>query len=233
MSTDSSSSSNYKLGYWDIKGLASPIRMAFAYARIPYEDVFYTCTKDESTGRWTSNWKYSEMEGKLHSFPNLPYLVLPGSGGEVVVQSSAILRHVGRVGKLGTTEMSAVRSDEVIEQLSDVRREIVDASYGDYAKTKPDLIEKTFPYALRTLENYVTKIGGPYITGNEVTVADFYAFDVLDLIDKHSEGSLLPNYPKLNSFYKTILALPQLNEFFSSALWKLPYNNKMAAWGSS
>ena len=29
----------YKLTYFDIKGLAEPIRLLFAYARVPYEDV--------------------------------------------------------------------------------------------------------------------------------------------------------------------------------------------------
>ena len=228
-----STGNKYVLGYWDIKGLANPLRMALTYAQIPFEDKTFEVKLVD--GSWNSvAWKeeYKHMEDKAHAFPNLPYLTLPE--GTTLVQSSAILRHIGRVSGLdGANEIERMRSDEVIEQMADFRREIVGASYGDYDTEIKVLLEGTFPYALKIMQKYLVTVGGVYIAGPNVTVADFYMLDVMDLIDKHSKGTMLPQHPALAEYVARVAALPKLAPFFTSPAAKFPANNRMAKWGAT
>jgi len=234
-------SGKYELGYWDIKGLAAPIRMALYYANrngeFPFIDKTYTLTAN-GQGGWNNDWAptYKSMAESQHAFPNLPYLILP-DGSLTLVQSSAILRYIGRVAKLeGDTETERSRCDEAIEQFADFRKEIVDASYGrlgNYEKALNDiLLTGTFPFALKGLANQLARTGGVYIAGPNITVADFYVYDVVVLIDKHSKGSLLPSqYPTIAEYKARIEALPGLAQYFAAPCAKFAHNNKMAVWG--
>lgn len=60
------------LGYWDIRGLAQPIRMILEHAGADYKDTQYSCgpAPDYDRSAWTSV-KYT----LALDFPNLPYLI--------------------------------------------------------------------------------------------------------------------------------------------------------------
>jgi glutathione S-transferase len=73
------------LGYWDIRGLAEPVRLLLEHAGVDYEDRRINMTKPS----WL---EYKTSLG--YDFPNLPYYEEPG--GVKLTQSNAILRHLGR-----------------------------------------------------------------------------------------------------------------------------------------
>ena len=79
------------LVYWDICGLAQPIRYALELQKIEYVDVRIDAgeaTSDDYKQIWFTR------KGDLDSpFANLPYFL----DGGVTVQSNAILRKIGRV----------------------------------------------------------------------------------------------------------------------------------------
>jgi glutathione S-transferase len=230
-------SSDQKLvfGYWDIRGLAAPTRMALHYAQIPYEDKLYVCTKKEDGG-WTSGWgeEYSKMEATVHPFPNLPYMKL--LDGTVIVQSRAIERYVGRLAKLdGATELEKVRCDEVIEQIADFRKELSTFNYSDkesFEANKKSMDEEVIPYFVKGFAEYLKRHNTPFIAGEHVTVADFDLYDVLDITEALSPKSV-SQYAELAAFLKRVRELPQLQAYFDSPLSKLPPNNRMAYWGAT
>merc|ERR1712088_124538 len=78
------------LAYWDIRGLAQPIRMLLEYAGAKYTDKRYNC--GDAPGFDLSDWTNVKFKLGL-DFPNLPYLI---DGNIKVTQSNAILRYLGR-----------------------------------------------------------------------------------------------------------------------------------------
>lgn len=66
-------SSTVKLGYWDIRGFAEPIRLLLRYCDVPFEEVRYGYgTGDQFPSR--DEWLAEKFTLRL-DFPNLPYLI--------------------------------------------------------------------------------------------------------------------------------------------------------------
>ena len=94
------------LAYWDIRGLAQPIRMLLEYSGANYKDIRYKC--GDAPGFDLSEWTSVKFKLGL-DFPNLPYLI---DGSIKVTQSNAILRYLGRkFGLDGKTEEDKVSRD--------------------------------------------------------------------------------------------------------------------------
>ncbi|GIX96608.1 glutathione S-transferase Mu 1 [Caerostris darwini] len=72
------------LGYWDLRGLAEPIRYLLHYVKVDFEDKRYQFTQD--------GWQKDKFALGL-DFPNLPYYM---EGDVKLTQSTAILRHLAR-----------------------------------------------------------------------------------------------------------------------------------------
>merc|ERR1711913_153270 len=78
------------LGYWDIRGLAQPIRMLLEYAGADWKDEQYSCgpAPDYDKTCW-----FGIKDTLGFDYPNLPYLI---DGHIKITQSNAILRYLGR-----------------------------------------------------------------------------------------------------------------------------------------
>jgi glutathione S-transferase len=86
------------LCYWDIRGLAQPIRLLLEYTGTQYEDKKLSCGPPPSFDK--SCWLDNKFSLGL-DFPNLPYYI---DGDVKLTQSNAILKHIGRKNNLvGTT----------------------------------------------------------------------------------------------------------------------------------
>ncbi|RXN08538.1 glutathione S-transferase Mu 3-like protein [Labeo rohita] len=116
-----------KLAYWDIRGLAQPIRLLLEYTGTKYEEKFYSCGEAPNYDR--SCW-LNEKEKLGMDFPNLPYLE---DGDTKVVQSNAIMRYIARKHNLcGETEEEQTRVDILENQAMDFRNGFVQLCYGDF-----------------------------------------------------------------------------------------------------
>ena len=83
-----------------------------------------------------------------------------------------------------------------------------------------------------------------YFLVNDITVADFNLFDILDLyieflkhynfIERKNDNDLLEalGYPNLSNFYQNFLNLPKMQKYYNSVFYKFPYTNKSANFGS-
>jgi glutathione S-transferase len=218
--------------------------MALQFGEVPYRDEFYTLVQHE--GKWRSSWPPKAKEllnSGCSAFPNLPYLSLPAAaGGGVLMQSNAILRHVARVtGLNGSTEVEVMKVDELLEQTTDLRNEMVRLNYGaDFNEKREAFCKESLPYYFGAFERWLANRqlaaeGELYFVGNSPTVADFAIYDALDvaavLMMPYIDSGV--QYPLLSRHKNTVRSLEKLRGYFDGPLAALPMNNKVASWGGA
>jgi glutathione S-transferase len=103
----------YKLHYFDIDGVAEPIRNAFRLSKISFEDVrlkFDEWQKTKSAN--PDKFIYGQMP--VVEIDSVPY-----------AQSIALLRYVGKLGGLYPTDaIEALKVDEIIDALGDISKKV-------------------------------------------------------------------------------------------------------------
>jgi len=225
----------YTIGYWNIRGLAAPMRMMLEYAGAEYKDEQYDVVK-KPDGTWD---KSSWFEGgkppllKKNALMNLPYVI---SGGRVVTQSTAAYVFLGQKLRLNGVGSDAVTANnEVIAQAFDLRNATVGTMYGptdDFPATGKKFLSETVTAHFTKFENYLAQRGTAFFAGNKPCVGDFALWEMCDqqelLAKELKVASPLESYPGLKAFYEKFKALPQLKKYFESDAYKLPVNNKMA-----
>jgi len=213
-----------KLAYWDIRGLAHPIRMLLEYTDTKYEDKFYVC--GEAPNYDKSCW-FDEKFKLGMDFPNLPYLE---DGDRKIVQSNAILRYIARKHTLcGETEDEKVRVDMLENQAMDFRMGFVRMCYTDVDKMKPGYMER-LPESLKQFSDFLGD--RKWFAGDKITFVDFVMYD---LFDQHRmfEAKCLGNFKNLTDFLDRFEALEKIAAYMKSdRFMKTPVNNKMAKWGN-
>lgn len=242
----------YILGYWKIRGLAAPIRMALIHAKIDYVDEMYECTPRTNGEGWSRDcWNkvYQQMEEEnIHAFPNLPYLITPT--GTVMVQSGTILRHVGRITGLGGRDEEEVcRVDQINDQMADWRGAGVQQFYSPSPNFK-GYFEETVPYFLTSLEKWLAcgmnsgkgKHLSTFFAGDSITTADYNAFDFItaniqcynDTVGNGRELFTKDSHPLLSLWMEAVekVIAEKLPKYLES-LGSLDPNNKSASWGGA
>ncbi|VTJ68759.1 Hypothetical predicted protein [Marmota monax] len=246
------------LGYWDIRGLAHPIRLLLEYTDSSYEEKRYTMgdgaahSSDFCEGAfWSSKtrlWEWragssflcdfapdydrsqwlSEKFKLSLDFPNLPYLI---DGVQKITQSNAILRYIARKHNLcGETEEEKTRVDILENQALDTRMQLAMVCYSpDFEKRKPEYLE-TLPEKMKLYSQFLGK--HPWFAGDKITFVDFIAYDVLDL-HRLFEPKCLDAFPNLKDFMSRFEGLKKISAYMkSSRFLPTPMYSKMAAWGN-
>ncbi|KAI6170837.1 Glutathione S-transferase-1 [Aphelenchoides bicaudatus] len=191
----------YKLFYFDLPGRAEGIRLAFHYAKVPFEDV---------------RIKREEWPGKKSSFKYQQIPVLKVDDHEIA-QTNAILRYIGRkFGIEGKDEFETARLDELNELLNEVQMAL--ATYpgvalgfipGDREQLKQEkLIPAAEKYApLETGSGYFVKSGPTYL--------DFHISEVVQNLAR-LDPDVWSKYKVLDEHHKRIHALPQLKSYLDA-----------------
>lgn len=209
------------LAYWDIRGLAEPIRLLLHYVGEEFEDKHFSTgpAPDFNKECWT---------GVKHSlgldFPNLPYYI---DGDIKLTQSNAILRHLARKYNLyGSTPQEQAAADLLAEQAMDFRNGLVGVCYNPKAN---ELLGGYLKGLKAHLDAFTRFLGDKkFFIGNSVTFVDFVMYELLDQ-HKFLFKDSLQGYDKLNAFLDRFENLPKIKEYMTSPKYtKLPCNNKMA-----
>jgi len=213
-----------KLAYWDIRGLAQPIRLLLEYTGTKYEDKFYVC--GEAPNYDKSCW-FDEKQKLGMDFPNLPYLE---DGDRKMVQSNAIMRYIARKNNLcGETEEEKVRVDILENQSMDFRNGFVMMCYTDFDKIKPKYLEK-LPSLLKQFSVFLGD--RKWFAGDKITFVDFLMYELLDQ-HRMFESKCLDDFKNLKDLLDRFEALEKIAAYMkSSRFMKTPVNNKMAKWGN-
>ncbi|KAB7505579.1 Glutathione S-transferase Mu 3 [Armadillidium nasatum] len=209
------------LAYWDIRGLAQPIRLLLEYTGTKFEDKYYKCgpAPDFDKSCWFDNKFKLGLD-----FPNLPYFI---DGDIKVTQSNAIMRYIARKHDLcGKTEKERVRVDILENQIMDIRNGLVQLSYDpNFEKLKPKYLE-AMPGKLKLLSDFLGE--NKWFAGDNITFPDFIVYEILD---HHRDLSpdILKDTPNLEKFMDRFEALEPIKKYMSSKKFlKSPINNKMA-----
>jgi len=209
------------LGYWNIRGLAEPIRYLLAYTGTDYEDKRYGV--DVSDG---SDW-FTEKPKLGLDFPNLPYWI---DGDLKLSQSVAILRHIGRKNKLdGQTDEEKLRVDLVEQQIVDINTGVGRICYDPNFETLKVEWLKNLPQSLQLLNQFIGD--RPFLAGESVTYVDFFAYEVLDKFTAVAPEEVA-KVDNLKKYAERVAALPQIANYLKTAT-KVPFNGPMAKWGGS
>ncbi|XP_006785619.1 glutathione S-transferase Mu 3-like [Neolamprologus brichardi] len=212
------------LAYWDIRGLAQPIRLLLEYTGEEYEDKYYVC--GEAPNYDKTCW--IDVKNKLGlDFPNLPYLL---DGDRKLTQSNAIMRYIARKHNMcGETEDEKVRVDIIENQSMDFRNGFVRLCYTNFDEMKPDYL-KMLPNTLKQFSDFLGD--RKWFAGDKITFVDFIMYE---LLDQHRlfDSKCLDDCKNLTDFLNRFEALEKIAAYMKSPRFmKAPINNKMAKFGN-
>ena len=212
------------LKYFDIRGRAEAIRMAFADHGIEFSDETFTgdAWGKESDDGLKAQWT---MQGKL-PFGQVPLLEIDGLA---LVQSHSILRYLGRkFGWYSGQPSELFKIDLVADGTEDVRKRLGAIRYADISDDeKAKKYEHYFTDAaegkrwLGFLDNLVGASKTDFASGSAVaTHADYLLLDLLDLHDSLGgvlSKTLLATMPALTAWRTRMVERPKLKAYLESA----------------
>jgi prostaglandin-H2 D-isomerase / glutathione transferase len=198
-----------KLTYFDFHGgRGEPARIALSIGGIPFEDERVKGT----------DWERRK--------PGTPFGALPllEKDGEILAQSNAINRYVGRLTNLYPSDpWQAALCDEIMEAVEDITNKIAATMFlSDEQKKvqRKELVEGPLPFYLARLQQRLEAHGGRYFAGGKLSVADLKVFV---LIRQLKSGVLdhvpadLPDRiaPKLVEHYERIKNEPGVKAYYA------------------
>jgi len=204
---------HYKLYYFDIKGLAEPIRLALTQIGVPFEDIRVR----------SEDWP--EMKSKM-PFGQMP--VLETDDGFVLSQSTAILRYIAGLHGLQPEDPNErAVADELATSWYDMFTHTSGAfAEQDLAKRKEKflkLLDEFIHPRLRIFDKRLSHSKSGFLVGSKVTWADFVVYNFISSFHEWMRLDLDP-YPNVMKFKNHIEALPgikQWNEQHPDARWAM------------
>ncbi|CAH1101303.1 unnamed protein product [Psylliodes chrysocephalus] len=191
---------SYKLIYFDLPGLAEPIRLLFSYGKVPFIDQ--RITKEE----WVTLKPTTP-------FGHLPILEIDGVPYS---HSRAIFRYVGSiVGLIGKDPMENLAIDSVLGAMLDIREAIVKLRFCEDEAKKPELkkaLEERYQRTYKKLEVDAGKNGG-YLALNRPTWTDVLFCYNYELLRNALGIDVLTPYPNLQKVKKTVLSQEGIREY--------------------
>ncbi|XP_013418287.1 glutathione S-transferase Mu 2 [Lingula anatina] len=216
------------LGYWDMRGLAHPIRMLLHYVGEEFEDRRHTPgpAPDFSLDPWL---KIKFTLGV--PFPNLPYWI---DGDTKLAQSHAIIRHLARKHNLcPKSEAETIRCDVIDYQVNDFTWDLIYVCYndffkmGNYEQRRIEYLDK-LPSKLKQYSDFLGDF--PWFAGNNLTYVDFMAYEIFETHRAFAPGCL-DGFQNLTDYMDRFEALPAIRKYMQSEEFtKKPYFNKFANW---
>lgn len=197
---------------------------------------------------------------KKNSLINLPYLKYFKDDKEFIIShSNTCLTFLGKeFGMFGETQEEELECEQLLQETVDLRSIVTRFAYTHFNSKDEELLAAKEVYntafensnsgKLQKFEHWIsskdknkTKL---FLVGNKISSPDFNLFDTLDLYcefllyynfvenaDKNNVFALL-KYPLISDFFNNFKQLPKMQKYFESELYKLPFTNKGAKFGS-
>jgi glutathionyl-hydroquinone reductase len=197
---------------------------------------------------------------KKNSLINLPYLKYFKDDKEFIIShSNTCLTFLGKeFGMFGETQEEELECEQLLQETVDLRSIVTRFAYTHFNSKDEELLAakevyntafeisnsgklQKFEHWLSSKDKTKTKL---FLVGNKISSPDFNLFDTLDLYcefllyynfvenaDKNNVFDLL-KYPLISDFFNNFKQLPKMQKYFESELYKLPFTNKGAKFGS-
>ncbi len=209
-----------------------------------------------------SSWHDNDKIGlkKKNSLINLPYLKYFKDDKEFIIShSNTCLTFLGKeFGMFGETQEEELECEQLLQETVDLRSIVTRFAYTHFNSKDEELLAakevyntafensnsgklQKFEHWLSSKDKSKTKL---FLVGNKISSPDFNLFDTLDLYcefllyynfvenaDKNNVFALL-KYPLISDFFNNFKQLPKMQKYFESELYKLPFTNKGAKFGS-
>ena len=218
--------------------------------------------KDSSLTYDGSEWHESDkiVLKKRNSLINLPYIELINSSGDelLISQSNACLSFLGRkFNMFGKSEIEVSKCEQLLLETNDLRSIISSFAYTHFDnknlenEAAKEVLSKTFQNnnagKIQKFENWLSENKNNinyFLINDEITIPDFNLFDILDFYVEFLKYYNFVNnkniknifyelgYPNVSKFYNNFIQLPKMQKYLNSILYKLPYTNKSARFGS-
>lgn len=174
------SAQDYKLNYFDSRGLAEPIRLMLILAGIKYEDHRFDATdKIERNGKNLAREFWDLRDKQALPYGQVPILEV-GSGDSKVVLSQhlAIVRYIAReCGYFGKTNLEGALIDSVIEHMRDLLTKFQGSSTAeDKAKIVSDYLPGHVAHVNRFIEVHSTSADKSTCVGSSMSLADVIVY---------------------------------------------------------
>ena len=197
---------------------------------------------------------------KKNSLINLPYLKYFNDNKEFIIShSNTCLTFLGReFNMFGETQEEELECEQLLQETVDLRSIVTRFAYTHFSSKDEELLAakevyntafensnsgklQKFEHWLSSKDKSKTKL---FLVGNKISSPDFNLFDTLDLYcefllyynfvenaEKNNVFDLL-KYPLISNFFNNFKQLPKMQKYFESELYKLPFTNKGAKFGS-
>eukprot|EP00455_Lapot_gusevi_P034845 TRINITY_DN3855_c0_g1_i2.p1 TRINITY_DN3855_c0_g1~~TRINITY_DN3855_c0_g1_i2.p1 ORF type:complete len:248 (+),score=81.94 TRINITY_DN3855_c0_g1_i2:67-744(+) len=199
----------FKIQYFPLRGRGEAIRLALEDSEASY--TFFP------PGNWLEV-KAAGIENGQVPFGQLP--VLEDTKYNVFLgQSNAILRHVGRECNLyGNSPADAAIVDMWLDSAEDLRVAYLRLIYTNQLAYDAFLAFLSGPLnsTLSLMEKNLARTNeGPYILGQQVSVADFSLFELFDVLARIAPA-FLDSTPRLKVLYDAVASRPRVAAYVAS-----------------
>lgn len=215
--------SKLTIGYWNIRGLAEPIRLMLEYAGVDYEDKRYCCQMEPPYDR--SAWVDVKPKMGL-DFPNLPYLI---DGDVKVTESWAVMKYIARKHDMLPAEGEEHLGDMLQGVVGDFRKSFSAMCYTDFKGQCDEYFGKILPGKLDLFEAFLAK--HEWIAGSKLTYVDFALCEILNVMQL-ANTTALDGHKRVKAYVNKFEKLTNVKAYRESKRFKkMPCNNPMAKWG--
>ncbi|CAH3155193.1 unnamed protein product [Porites lobata] len=202
--------SGYKLFYFPGRGGGEKCRLAFAAAKIDYDDVRLP----------SEEWAKEKASGRP-PFGQMPFIVTPE--GKTLAQSGTITKYICKKGGLCPADsFDEATADMISDGVTDLFQPLIKIYY-EKDETKKEELKKEFygttlPPRLEKFEALLKNRdeGKGFFLGEKLSYADITFFDFFNSF--HAKGKEdvpgeLEKFPLLVEHYKRVLNVPEINEW--------------------
>ena len=197
---------------------------------------------------------------KKNSLINLPYLQFFKDDEEYVIShSNTCLTFLGKeFGMFGQTSKEQIECEQLLQESVDLRSVLTKFAYTHFLNKEEEFFaakevfisafEKSNSGKLQKFEHWLNSkdnnLSKNFLVGNTISSSDFNLFDTLDLykkfllyynfVESAEDNNVfnLAGYPLISEFFNNFKLLPKLQKYINSELYKLPFTNKGAKFGS-
>jgi len=173
----SSSSSTYKLIYFNVRALAETSRMLFKAAGVEFEDFRYPIQFVEGKPI-RPEW---DNDKSKYLYAKIPVLELDG-GKSQISQSHAIERFLAtRFKFMGDSDVEAGQIDSVGEQINDLKQAYTKAKENNELKK---FFEEDLTRSFQAFNKLAEKSGSSgFIVGKKLSLADIQLYNMVHFFD--------------------------------------------------